>query len=200
VFEEFLTKHPDGTLRVEAANRIEYLKWEAARTGNDTAAARAYLREYPAGRYVEQARALLAPAPAAPAPTSPPAPTPAVVQSRPPAAAPQSNDVEAIRGVIRDFAAAYERRDAQAIAALWPSLKPDQLSSISNSFREARSIRYDLRPVSEPAIAGNKATIRYRRSVQFEFAGSPPKPVQDDITFSLTKRGTSWVIEQVDTR
>jgi hypothetical protein len=187
VFEDFLRKHPDGVLRAEATNRIENLRWEAARTSGDPAAVRAYLQQHPGGRYAEQARALIAPAPSAP-------------QPRPPNGGSQTDDAEAIRGVIRNFAAAYERRDAKAIAALWPSLQPDQLASITSSFREARSIRYDLKPVSDPEIADGKATIRFMRSVQFEFAGSPPKPVQDDVTFSLRKRGTSWVIEQVTTR
>jgi hypothetical protein len=187
VFEDFLRKHPDGVLRAEATNRIENLRWEAARTSGDPAAVRAYLQQHPGGRYAEQARALIAPAPSAP-------------QPRPPNGGSQTDDAEAIRGVIRNFAAAYERRDAKAIAALWPSLQPDQLASITSSFREARSIRYELKPVSDPEIADGKATIRFRRSVQFEFAGSPPKPVQDDITFSLRKRGTAWAIEQVTTR
>jgi len=187
VFEDFLRKHPDGVLRAEATNRIENLRWEAARTSGDPAAVRAYLQQHPGGRYAEQARALIAPAPSAP-------------QPRPPNGGSQTDEAEAIRGVIRNFAAAYERRDAKAIAALWPSLQPDQLASITSSFREARSIRYELKPVSDPEIADGKATMRFMRSVQFEFAGSPPKPVQDDVTFSLRKRGTAWVIEQVSTR
>jgi hypothetical protein len=187
VFEDFLRKHPDGVLRAEATTRIENLRWEAARTSGDPAAVRAYLQEHPGGRYADQARALIAPAPSVP-------------QPRPPSGGSQTDDAEAIRGVIRNFAAAYERRDAKAIAALWPNLQPDQLSSITSSFREARSIRYELTPVAGPEIADGKATIRFRRLIQFEFAGSPPKPVQDDVTFSLLKRGASWVIDRVTTR
>jgi hypothetical protein len=150
--EDFLRKYPDGVLRGEATNRIEILKWEAARASDDPAAARTYLQEFPSGRYAEQAQALIAKS-----------------VSRP-------NEGDLIRRVIREFAAAYERRDAQAIAALWPSLKSDQLASISKSLREARSVRYELQPVSDPEIKNGKATIRYRRSVQFEFAASPPNP------------------------
>jgi hypothetical protein len=176
LFEDFLRKYPDGVLRGEATTRMENLKWESARTSDNPAAARTYLQEFPNGRYAEQARALIA------------------------KLAPQPNEGDLVRKVIREFAAAYERRDAKGIATLWPSLTSDQLSSISNSLREARSVRYELQPVSDPEIKNGKATIRYRRSVQFEFAASPPKPVQDDVTFSLSKRGNSWVIDQVETR
>ena len=185
VFETFLRAYPDGALRKEALSRIEDLKWDAARGANQPAAVERFLRDYPSGRYTGQAQALLEKL----RPPTPPAPAPQPERPQPPA------DADLIRAVLQRFSEAYEARDVQRVAALWPTLTQEQLRRLADSFRVAVSIKQELRPVAEPNIRGDQATIRCHRSLHYQDERGSQRPVEDEVTVTLRKRPGGWVIE-----
>jgi hypothetical protein len=216
VFETFLRDHPNGALRQDAQSRIDDLRWQAARAANDPAALERYLQQNPNSRYTAQARAriqeLRPPPPPEPAPVTkaelppapvtkaepPPEPAPVAKAEPPPAAAPASSEADAIRDVLRRYGEAYRARDAEQVAALWPTLNPEQLRRIADSFRVAVSIEQDLIPLAEPAIRGNEASVRCRRMTRYEDERGPQRPVDEQVTVSLRKQQGAWVIQAVN--
>jgi serine/threonine protein kinase len=193
-FESFLRNHPNGALRKEAHSRIEDLQWETARAANGPAAIERFLREYPGSRYAAQARARLEELRPPPAPLA--APTPAPVAKVEPPRAPAEAD--AIRDVLKRYGEAYRARDAQQVAALWPSLSPDQVRRLADSFRVAVVIQQDLVPLSEPAVSGDQATVRCRRLIRYEDERGPQRPVDNEVNVVLRKQQGAWVIQDVN--
>ena len=194
LFETFLRSHPNGALRKEAQSRIEDLRWEAARAASEPAVIERYLREHPNGRYAGQARARLEelrPPPPPPAPAPAPAP---VAKAEPPRTPPEA---DAIREVLNKYGEAYRARDVQQVVALWPTLSPEQVRKIADSFRVAVSIQQDLVPIADPSIRGDQATVRCRRLTRYEDERGPQRPVDGEVSVILHKQEGSWVIQDV---
>jgi hypothetical protein len=193
-FESFLRNHPNGALRKEAQSKIDELHWESARAANEPAAIERYLRENPGSRYAGQARARLEELRPPPPPVAASTPAP-VAKVEPPRAPPEA---DAIRAVLKRYGEAYRARDAQQVAALWPSLSPDQVRRLADSFRVAISIQQDLVPLTEPAIAGEQATVRCRRLIRYEDERGPQRPVDNEVNVVLRKQQGAWVIQDVN--
>ena len=104
----------------------------------------------------------------------------------------------AIRRLLQRFTEAYEQRDASEVKALWPTLSSDKFKSISASFKQARSISFDLQPVSYLPVEQDEVKLTCKRSMQTVLKdGKRVKPVEDELTIELRKREGSWVIENV---
>jgi hypothetical protein len=192
VFEAFLRKYPNGALRREAQARVEDLAWENARAAGDAPAIERYLRENPDSRYASQARARLEELRPPPAPAPAPAP---VAKAEAPRTPPEA---DAIRDVLRRYGEAYRAREAQQVAALWPSLTAEQIHRLAESFRVAVSIQQDLVPLADPAIRGNQATVRCRRLIRYEDERGAQRPIDEEVNVVLRKHQGSWVIEAVN--
>jgi serine/threonine protein kinase/ketosteroid isomerase-like protein len=193
-FELFLRNHANGALRKEAQSKIEDLQWEAARAVNEPAAIKRYLREHAGSRYAGQARARLEELRPPPPPVTAPTPAP-VAKVEPPRAPPEA---DAIRAVLKRYGEAYRARDAQQVAALWPSLSPDQVRRLADSFRVAVSVQQDLVPLTEPAISGDQAMVRCRRLIRYEDERGPQRPVDNEVNVVLRKQQGAWVIQDVN--
>ena len=113
VFEEFLAKHPDGTLQREAEGRIDDLAWRQARAAGTAGAVNEYLRQHPEGNHIAEARSLLAE-------LKPPAATQPDLQPRSVVAAVSEEDL--VKAVLRDLGRAYEAKDIDRVRSLWPGL------------------------------------------------------------------------------
>jgi hypothetical protein len=172
----FLNKYPTGTLRQEAFGRMEDLKWALARSAGTPAALREFLREFPGGRHSADAESLVRKLEEA------------------------SSDSAAVLAAIQRLADAYQQRSPDAVKAVWPDLSEAQAAAIGNSLRNARAVKYVLRPVGDPEITNGTAKVACKRSLQFEFAQGAQQPVQDEVSITLRKRGAAWLIENVQTR
>ena len=187
-FEEFLAKHPEGTLRREAEGRIDDLAWQQARGAGTSDAVSEYLGRYPDGGHVAEARSLLAELkpPAAPQP-----------ELQPRSLVVEVSEEDRIKVVLRDLGRAYEAKDINRVRALWPGLTSEQGSRLAGSFKVARSIGYELETLGPPAIESDEASIRCRRIVRYSDDRGDRKPVESEVTVKLRKRDSQWLIHSI---
>ena len=101
---------------------------------------------------------------------------------------------------MQKLADAFQQRNPEAVKAIWTGLSEAQAVTIGNSLRDARAVKYELRPIGDPQITNETAKVACKRSLQFEFAQGAAQPVQDEVSVTLRKRGANWVIENVQTR
>jgi hypothetical protein len=172
--QAFAKKYAGGTLADQALRRAEQLDWETLNR-KDAAALRAFVRRHPDGSYSAQAAADIA----------------KLVQEDSAAA-----DREGVRQALMRYAAAYERMDVGELKETWPTIPAETLNVISASFRNARSMQMELRPVDQAVITGDTAVVACQRLISQLF-DKKPLEAQDKITIRLRRRGTGWVIESI---
>ncbi|PYX99278.1 MAG: hypothetical protein DMG64_19775 [Acidobacteria bacterium] len=183
--DRFLNKYPQGRYNSAAralAARLqqEEFDWRTAHNGKDPGALQAFLKTYPESPYVEDARAELR-----------------KLQTVSTAAAPvHSDDAQAVRATLMRFSQAFTQKDANQLAAVWPSLHKQELNKIRTSFRDAESIQMDLK-FSDPQIDGAHATVTCLRSLQYIFKGGIRKSESSTVTIQLGKQAGQWMIESV---
>jgi hypothetical protein len=109
----------------------------------------------------------------------------------------RETDRQAILEVLRRYAAAYESRDLITFKTLRPILGDKEEKKLKEFFRMARSIKVDLQPLADPQFAGDTATVTCRFLVQFADEHGPKKPTETTTRLSLSKKGPSWIIEEM---
>jgi hypothetical protein len=175
VLENFRKKYPDTPFARQAGQKIEQLDWESSKSAGDTAALRAFLLKYPHGLYSESAKASLA----------------NLDTQR------TASERQAIRDVLRHYSEAYDRKDAEQVAALHPALNNKDLKKVRDSFKAAQSVQMTLRPLEDPQINGERATVTCARSLQYTFKDGTPGPIKDTVRIELSKQRGLWIIESV---
>jgi hypothetical protein len=134
----------------------------------------------------------LAPAPTtlpAPAATLPPAPTTL------PAMQSETAARQAIRGVLDEYRAAFERRDADALRAVQPGVDYAYMKKTFSSVT-GYTVRVD---VKEVVVRGNEGSARCIVTYMPQ-----PKPAQkippQNTVFHLRRTGDVWLIERLERR
>jgi serine/threonine protein kinase len=172
--QAFAKKYPSSALADQAQRRIEQLDWDAVNK-KDAAALKSFLQKHADGAYARQAEAEAA---------------------KLEQAAGAASDRQAIRQALTKYAAAYDQMDARALQEAWPGIPREILSTISQSFKNARSTRMELRPLEEPAVSGDTAIVPCQRLISQTFDKKPIE-AQDRIAVRLRRRGAGWVIDSI---
>ena len=171
----------------------------AAELGRDAAAVRDYelaeTRMDDARRQAVEAAARDRPMPLPstqpverPSPAAPPAPT------LPASSAP--NAEVAIQGVLRQYIAALESRDIDALKRIWPSLGGAQERAIRNEFQNARDISVSI---DSPRIDAQQdtATATFVRRYQLGTRDGHRLQSETLTTVGLRLIGSSWLIDSI---
>jgi hypothetical protein len=119
------------------------------------------------------------------------------VTAPPPAAAPAPIPAppEALATVER-FTAAYNRMDASATQAVWPSADRQALVTTFSALREQRLTLSRCRGTmdGDAAIVMCSGTLRYRPRV----GNHDTRIVEGTWRFSMLQRADDWVVERVE--
>ena len=169
--EQFAKKYPSSPLAAEAIRKADQIRTEAANRPVTLPPAKVPVVASPS-----------------PSPPSPPASKPADAAA---------TDRQAILGLLSTYTSAYNNRNAAALAQIWPTLKKGDFKKIENSFKNASSIRLALRPINDPVIAGDSATITCSRVLEYTLPQGSPKPLEDTITLRMRRQNGVWVLESV---
>ena len=198
----------------DARSRMSRAKTAARQAGSAATGSAAYVaalaaeregqRLYQAGNLAEatskfsEANGLFRSAELTPAPpvqraeTQPP-PSTAPVPSAPPTSPAGEN--AAIEQVLRDYVAAYNSKNIEAIRRIYTLPDADAIS-LDKMFREARDYKMTV-DVQGINVSGDTATVTGVRRVQFRSSfgiqDSGPRTTQ----FTLEKRGSGWLIVSV---
>ncbi len=185
----FLAKHPGGPhsgaaqqalnemnnkQRATELERSEETAWISVNQ-KDRSSLQNFLQQFPSSKHRAQAQQDLT-----------------NLQSAPASA---GGDSAVILAVIRRFADAYSTKNLETIMAIQPGLNrrvlKEELSGV-------RSLQMNIIPASAPNITGDRATIVCRRTVGQTFAdGTKKQSPESSVTYTLAKRGSTWIIESV---
>ncbi len=170
----------------------------AAARGYETAtayleAARREFEEAEAARAqaASQQRAAATAAPA-PAPTPPPDPEPAPTT---PVSSAQADDA-AIRQTIAGYERAIETEDIDLYRRIKPNLTGNESKRLEDSFKAVDAHDVEL-SIESIAINGDAATVTATRSDTITVGGRSQNGNRRPATFSLARRGSGWVIVQI---
>jgi hypothetical protein len=131
-----------------------------------------------------------------PSPTPPPPPMATAMPSVAPPGLPVQGEAaarQAIRGVLDEFRAAFERRDVEALRAVQPGVNYEQMKNIFASV-SSYLVRIDVKDVT---VQGDVA--RARCSVSYSPVPKPAgrqKPVAQ--VFLLRRQGDLWIIDRIE--
>jgi len=142
------------------------------------------------------------PAPVVPNPTPGPAPTayaPTPAPAPAPVADPTAAAEEAVRDLLARYANAYERLDAGAVAALWPTIGAERQRGLTQAFANYKWLEMDLDGCAI-TIAGETATADCRMRQTYELKVGKAEPRDAAVRFKLRKSGGAWKIDDVGGR
>jgi hypothetical protein len=185
--DSFLKKYPNGKDAGAARSAIAQLQkeaadWASARNAHDPNVVQAFLNNYPNGQYAAQAREELR----------------QLQQTRPTTEQQPSNgDQQQVLEALRRFGDAFEHKDVNELAQIWPSLTKQDQNKVRDSFKQAVAIRMHLQPSKGIHIDGERATVRCLRTSQYTFPGGVEKSENTDVTVQLQKKTGAWVIQSV---
>jgi serine/threonine protein kinase len=106
-------------------------------------------------------------------------------------------DDAAISRALKEYQAAYERKDLAALQTIWPSIPKASLDGIRGSFHDATEVSMGLRPVGEPKISGNSATVLCDRNLR-QVILKRVLQASGRVRIVLLRAGTGWTIQSVD--
>ena len=135
------------------------------------------------------------PSPATPAPPTPTPATPILPTPAPPTPAPRSEvaEVRQIRGVLDEYRAAFEKRDADALRAVQPGVDYGAMKQVF-----ATVTGYTVRvEVKEVVVKGDTAVARC--VVTYNPVPKPAGKIQPVSTvFHLRRSGELWLIDRLE--
>jgi hypothetical protein len=103
-------------------------------------------------------------------------------------------DEHAILSVLKEFEAAYNRKDLPALQRLWSGVP---VSRYRQQFREARDLEFRLEIVGPPILNGNSATVLCTRIQSFRGQVDGLQTVRERVTITLTREGSGWLIRSI---
>src|SRR2546422_1214567 len=110
----------------------------------------------------------------------------------------QSADREAVLAVVQRYAQAFERRDADALRKIWPTMG-NKYDGIKNSFQLASSIQMQVQVENvEIAPRGTTAVVTTTISQVYRPRGEKPRSSRGKTVFRLAKEGSSWFLSAVE--
>ena len=122
---------------------------------------------------------------------------PPVTSSRPVTSAAADDTAQVLRTLQR-YKAAYEARDAKAVAAVYPSVNASRLQTAFNDFKQ---FSYDLRMAPDSVVIaadGQSAQVTATETIRTVSKVSSDEPQQvTTVLFVMRKTGGSWTIQSI---
>jgi len=131
---------------------------------------------------------------APPQPAERPAPPPAPLPTPPARAGAQAE--EAIAAVLRQYVAALEARNVDALKRIWPSLGESQEKAFRTEFQNARDITVTI---DSPRIEVQQdtATVTVVRHYRLQTRDGHRLQTDTRTTIAMRRSGSSWVIDTI---
>ena len=106
-------------------------------------------------------------------------------------------DRTAILDLLNRYAIAYSQRDLKAIQSLWPSIPSDEVKTIKNFFKIAKSVDMKIQ-MGNAVPAGDRITVETTQTLRYDLEGKQERTWSKTI---YVKKDTSngWFIEFIPT-
>ncbi|MGH9198478.1 MAG: YybH family protein, partial [Acidimicrobiia bacterium] len=96
-----------------------------------------------------------------------------------------------IRNVLDEYEAAYDRKDADRLGALWPSRGR---SFFRDQFALVRTVDLTISNV-QVGLAGDVATVTCEMHYRYVWMRAGPPTNSQSVTLRLRRQGAGWVIQ-----
>jgi len=204
-FETFLRNHPSGPHAEQARTRAGDLRQAAqantARQAEQTAWSRVdpnnreqlqnHLSHYPSGVHAQEARARIVELERQAADA---AAAQRVKEQKEAEQARAASEEQAIATVLRDFEAAYNRRDLAGIQRIWEEVPA---AAYRQQFREAADLSFQLSRIGPAEVNGNSATVGCMRTLTYRGRSGGPQTHSERVSVLLMREGSGWRIRSI---
>ncbi len=205
-FDGFVRNHPGGehvgAARTRAAELRQQAQTNAARQAEQAAWDKVdksnkgqlqdYLSHFSAGAHAQEANTRIADLDRqASAATAAAAAQRAKEQELAKAAA----DRAAVVKVLKDFEAAYNRKDLAALQGLWTETP---VATYRQQFNEARELQFQLQPTGTPVVAGDTSTAICTRTLKYRGQSGPSRTHSERVRVTLGRTAAGWLINSIN--
>lgn len=168
----FMQRYPGDPLAKLAAARVEELEWVQLGPQPAAAALQQFLTRYPGHAAATQAlRSIESSA--------------------------QASRKEGVLAVLARYSKAYSEKNLEGVRQARPSLTAQELRTIEQSFRMAKSLEMTLVPRQDPEINGAAASVPCEMRVEMRMDRNPPPPVKQQVVVTLSRGENGWVIDAI---
>lgn len=168
----FAQQYPGDPLAKLAVARVEELEWTQLGPQPNAAALRQFLTRYP--DHAAAAQAL-----------------------RSMEASEQASRKEGVLAALARYGKAYSEKNIEGVRQARPSLTAQELRTIEQSFRMAKSLEMTLVPRQDPEINGASASVPCEMRVEIRMDRNPPPPVKQQVVVTLSRGENGWVIDAI---
>ena len=204
-FDNFIRNHPGSAHLEQARSRAAELRQQAQSRAAQQAEQTAwdntdknsrdhlqdYLSRFPAGIHVQQARARIDEIErhAAEALASQ-----RLREQKDQEQSKRAADEQAIVKLLKDFEAAYNRKDLPSLQKLWNGVP---VSTYRNQFRDSKDLQFRLEIAAPPVMNGNGATVICTRTQSFRGQVDGLQTVSERVKLTLSREASGWLIRSI---
>jgi hypothetical protein len=204
-FDSFVRNHPGGAHLEQARNRAAELRqqaqvravqqteqasWDKA-DKNNREQLQEYLARFSGGAHAPEARAKLDEIERH---TAEALVSQRLREQKDQEQAKRAADEQAIVSVLKEFEAAYNRKDLPSLQRLWSGVP---VSRYRQQFREARDLEFRLEIIGTPIVNGSGATVLCTRIQSFRGQVDGLQTVRERVTLTLTREEAGWLIRSI---
>jgi hypothetical protein len=182
----FVSEYPQGQHALEARTLMKSLEeeqrnWNEAHNSKDLQKLQAFVQKYPQGSYVKMAQSEIS-----------------ALSTVATASATHSDDTTAVLAAVQRYADAFDRRDADALRRVWPSLTPQSYSRLKASFEGASAIQLQI-TINKVDIGTDATTAVVDADIIRSYTPRGEKTLitKDHAGFRLIKSNGNWVIRDL---
>lgn len=112
----------------------------------------------------------------------------------------RAEDVRAIQQVLRNYQAAFENKNIEALKGLMLRriISAEKEKETRQVFKDSKSIRIDLELLGEPRFSEGSAVLTCRKIQRVEFSNGQKFDLRFDSKIALRKNSGAWFIESID--
>jgi hypothetical protein len=204
-FDSFVRNHPGGAHLEQARNRAAELRqqaqvravqqteqasWDKA-DKNNREQLQEYLSRFSGGAHAPEARAKLDEIERH---TAEALVSQRLREQKDQEQAKRAADEQAIVSVLKEFEAAYNRKDLPSLQRLWSGVP---VSRYRQQFKEARDLEFRLEIIGTPIVNGNGATVLCTRIQSFRGQVDGLQTVRERVTLTLIREEAGWLIRSI---
>jgi hypothetical protein len=184
VLKNFRAQYPSSSYAAQAHLQMAEIEWNRIRESQQQADFEAFLTEYPGTPHASEAQDALASLQKKARDDQ----NRAEAKNREEQA---RRDRESILATLEAYKSAYERKDFNALAAIWPNVP----RSFKQQFSATDKIRVTLTRQQDPQISGETATVPCTQKLELVVSGKTTQFEQTRL-FTLRRVQDRWIIEK----
>jgi len=204
-FDNFIRNHPGSAHLEQARSRAAELRQQAqSRVAQQTEQAawdntdknsrdhlQDYLSRFPAGAHVQQVRSRIDEIDrhAAEALASQ-----RLREQKDQEQVKRAADEQAIVKLLKDFEAAYNRKDLPSLQKLWNGVP---VATYRNQFRDSKDLQFRLEVAAPPVMNGNGAIVICTRTQSFRGQVDGLQTVSKRVKLTLSREASGWLIRSI---